>query len=73
MTGRQHRFVDSGDLVRQRIDDGGMYRVYRINQTRESKALSLGHQLKVCATTFEAPEPDLFRHLDPPPVHAKVS
>ena len=41
---RQHRLVDGGDLVRQRLDDRGVDGQHRIEQMREADAVRLGDQ-----------------------------
>jgi hypothetical protein len=57
---RQHGLVDGGDLVRQRLDDGGMHGQHRIEQVGQADALGLGNQAEQRAIAVETPGPALF-------------
>ena len=61
---RQHRLVDSRDLVRQRLDDRGVDRQHRVEQMREANALRLGDEAEERAVAVEAPGPALLHHLE---------
>jgi hypothetical protein len=52
---RQHRLVDRGDLVRQRLDERGVHGEHGIEQVRESDAVRLGDQAEERAIAVEAP------------------
>ncbi len=54
---RQHRLVDGGDLVRQRLDDGGVDRQHRVEEVGEANAVGLGDQAEEGAVAVEAPGP----------------
>ena len=54
---RQHRFVDGGDLVRQRLDDRRMHRQHRIEQVRQADPVRLRDQTKLMPVAVEAPRP----------------
>jgi hypothetical protein len=57
---RQHGLVDGGDLVRQRLDVGGVHRHHGVEQVGEADALRFGNQAEECAITVETPgSPDL--------------
>ena len=58
---RQHRLVDGGDLVRQRIDERGVDREDRIEQVREADAVRFGDEAEQRAVAVEAPRPALPR------------
>ena len=62
---RQHRVVDAGDLVRQRVDHRRVDRQQRVEQVREADALRLGHQPEQRAVAVEAPRPPLGDDLEP--------
>lgn len=57
---RQHGLVDRCDLMRQRIDDGGVDRQHRIEQVGEANALGLGDEAEESAIAVEAPGPALL-------------
>ena len=61
----QHVLVDGGDLVRQRIDDGGVDRQHRVEQMGQPDALRFGHQPEQRAVAVEAPGPALLDDLEP--------
>jgi hypothetical protein len=63
---RQHRLIDGGDLMRQRIDDRGMDGQHRVEQVRQTDALRLGHQAEECAIAIEAPRPTLLDQFSDP-------
>jgi len=52
---RQHRFVDGGDLVRQRLDQRGMHSQQGIEQVGQADAIGFRHQAKERAIGIEAP------------------
>jgi hypothetical protein len=52
---RQHAFVDRRDLVRQRLDDRGVYGEDRVEQMSEVNSLRLGHEAEKGAVSVEAP------------------
>ena len=52
---RQHRLVDRGDLVRQRIHERGVDREHRIEEVREADAVRLGDEAEERAVAVEAP------------------
>ena len=54
---RQHRLVDAGDLVRQRVDHRGVDGQQRVEQVREADALGLGHEPEQRPVAVEAPRP----------------
>jgi hypothetical protein len=54
---RQHRLVDSGDLVRQGLDNGGVNRQHRVEQIRQPDAVSLGDKAELRAVAVEPPAP----------------
>ena len=54
---RQHLAVDRGDLVGQRLDQGGGERQVRIEKIGQPDALSLGRQPKQVAVAAERPDP----------------
>ena len=58
---RQHRLVDGGDLVRQRLDDARGDREVRVEEVGEVDALRLGGQAEERAVAVEAPGPALSR------------
>ena len=62
---RQHRVVDAGDLVRQRVDHRRVDRQQRVEQVREADALRLRHQPEQRAVAVEAPRPPLGDDLEP--------
>ena len=62
---RQHRVVDAGDLVRQRVDHRRVDRQQRVEQVREADALRFGHQPEQRAVAVEAPRPPLGDDLEP--------
>ena len=62
---RQHRLVDGGDLMRQRVDDRRMDRQQRVEQVREADALGFGHEPDQGAVAVEAPRPPLGDDLEP--------
>ena len=62
---RQHGLVDGRDLVRQRVDDGGMDRQHRVEEVRQAYALCLGDQSKQRTVTVKTPRPALLHELEP--------
>ena len=62
---RQHRLVDGGDLMRQRVDDRRVNRQQRVEQVREADALGFGHEPEQGAVAVEAPWPPLGDDLEP--------
>ena len=52
---RQHRFVHGRDLVRQRLDVGGMDGQQRVEEVGQADALRLGHQAEEGAVAVKAP------------------
>ena len=60
---RQHGLVDGGDLVRQRVDHGGVHRQHRVEQVRQADAVGLGDQTEERAVAVEAPGPALLHQL----------
>jgi hypothetical protein len=60
---RQHRLVDRGDLVRQRIDQRGVHRQHRVEQMRQADAVGLRDQAEERAVAVEAPGPALLDQL----------
>ena len=52
---RQHRLVDRGDLVRQRLDQRGVDREHRVEQVRQADAVRLGDQAEERPVAVEAP------------------
>ncbi len=54
---RQHRLVDGGDLVRQRLDQRGVDREHRIEQVGQADAVRLGDETEQRAVAVEAPRP----------------
>ncbi len=52
---RQHRLVDGGDLVRQRVHVRGVDRHHRVEQESEVDALGLDGKLEVLAVAVERP------------------
>jgi hypothetical protein len=52
---REHRFVDGGDLVRQRLDEGSVHGEHRIEQIGQPDALGFGHQSEQMPVAVEAP------------------
>ncbi len=82
---RQHRLVDRGDLVGQRLHEGGVDREQRIEQVGEADAVGFSNEAEGRAVAVEAPRPadlddlqarlvvaveDLVRH---PPVGPAVN
>ena len=61
----QHRLVDAGDLVRQRVDHRRMDCQQRVEQVREADALGLGHEPEQRPVAVEAPRPSLGDNLEP--------
>ena len=61
---RQHRLVDRGDLVRQRLDERGVDRQHRIEEVRQADAVRLGDQAEERAVAVEAPGPALLDDLE---------
>ena len=60
----QHRLVDRGDLVRQRIDERGVDREHGIEQMREADAVRLGDEAEEGAVAVEAPWPPCLDDLE---------
>ena len=50
---REHRLVDGGDLVRERLDVRGVDRHHRVEQEREVDALGLAGELEGGAVAVE--------------------
>ena len=61
---RQHGFVHRGDLVRQRLDQGGVHREDGIEEVGEADAARLGYETVRGAVAVEAPGPPLLDDLD---------
>ena len=59
----QHRLVDGGDLVRQRVHDGRVHRQDRVEQMGQANAVRLGDQPEQGAIAVEAPRPALLDQL----------
>ena len=51
----QHFAVDTGDLMRQWLDQGGMYRKHGVEEIGQANSMGLRDQAKQCALTLEAP------------------
>ena len=51
----QHRLVDGGDLVRQRVDQRGVHGEHRIEEVGEADAVRLGDETEQRAVAVEAP------------------
>ena len=62
---RQHGFVHRGDLVRQRLDLGGVHGKQGVEEMRETDALRLGDQAEQGAGAVEAPRAAGLGHLEP--------
>ena len=62
---RQHGLIDCGNLVRQRVHNGGMHRQQRVEQVRKTDALSFGDQAKHGPVPIEAPGTASFNDLQP--------
>ena len=62
---RQHRLVDRGDLMRQRLHLRGVDRQCPVEQMGEVDAQRLRHQPKEIAVAVEAPRPSLLDDLQP--------
>ncbi len=60
---RQHGLVDGGDLVRQRIDHGGVHRQHRVEEMGQADAVGLGDQAEEGAVAVETPGPALLDDL----------
>ena len=60
---RQHRLVDRGDLVRQRVHVAGVDRDHGVEQVREADAVGLEYEAEERAAAVEAPGPPLLRDL----------
>ncbi len=54
---RQHRLVDGGDLVRQRLDERGVDGEHGIEQVGQADAVRLGDEAEERAVAVEAPGP----------------
>ena len=52
---RQHGFVDSGDLVGQWLDVGGVHRHHRVEQVGQMDAVGLQGQLEVGTRCIKRP------------------
>ena len=52
---REHGLVDGRDLVRQRLDERGMYREHRVEQMRETDTMRLRDEAEQMAVAVEAP------------------
>ena len=61
---RQHRLVDGGDLVRQRLDQRGVDGEQRVEQVGQADPLRLGDQPEQRAVAVEAPRPALLHDLE---------
>ena len=60
---RQHRLVDGRDLVRQRLDVGGVDGQHRVEEVGQADALRLGDQAEEGAVAVEAPGAALLDEL----------
>ena len=60
----QHGLVDGGDLVRERLDVGGVYGQQGIEEMGEADALGLGNEAEEGAVAVEAPWAGLFGDAD---------
>ena len=60
---RQHRLVDRRDLVRERIDEGGVHGEHRVEQMRQANAMGFGHQPEQMAVAIKAPGAALLDHV----------
>ena len=54
---REHRLIDRGDLVRQRVHLRGLHRQERVEEVRQRDALRFGGQLEEVAVGVETPGP----------------
>ena len=61
----QHGFVDRGDLVRQRLDDGRVHREHGVEEMGEADPLRLGDEAEQRAVPVEAPGPSGLDDLQP--------
>ena len=57
---RQHRLVDGGDLVRERIDQRCVHGEHGVEQVREADPVGLGDQAEQRTVAVEAPRPPRF-------------
>ena len=62
---RQHRFVDRGDLMRQRLDDRRVHGEHGVEEMGEADPLRLGDQAEQHAVSVEAPGPPDLDDLEP--------
>jgi len=53
--GRQHRLVNGGDLVRERVDVGRVDGHHRVEQESQINALGFNDQFEGLAIAFEGP------------------
>jgi hypothetical protein len=60
----QHRFIDSGDLVGQRLDQRGVHGEYGVEKVGETDAMGLGCKPVGCAIAVEAPRPASLNEFD---------
>ena len=61
---RQHRLVDRGDLVRQRIDQRSVDGQHWIEEVGQADAMRFGDEAKQRAVAVEAPGAALFDDLE---------
>ena len=61
---RQHRLVDRGDLVRQRVHHRGVHGENRVEQVRQPNPVGLGDEPEQRTVAVEAPGPALLDHLE---------
>lgn len=61
---RQHRLVDRGDLVRQRVHVGGVDREHGVEQVREADPVGFGDEAEERTVAVEAPGTALLDDLE---------
>jgi hypothetical protein len=62
---RQHRLIDRGDLVRQRLDEARAHRDVRVEEIREVDALRLADELERLPVAVECPGLPLLHDREP--------
>ena len=62
---REHRFIDRGDLVRQRIHLRGLHRQERVEEVRQRDALRFRRELEQFAVAVEGPGPLFLGRFEP--------
>jgi hypothetical protein len=61
---RQHRLVDRGDLVRQRVHERGMNREHGVEEVRQADAVGFRDEAEEGAVAVEAPGSARFDHCE---------